>query len=89
MREIATAQAEVQAVIGRPVMACDSASAVYMAGLRALNYIGQLHPSAARSMFRALKYTPKRTTLAMDAKSSASMAADLKRFPGAAALKNR
>jgi hypothetical protein len=85
MNDIAMAKAQVEAVIGHPVMACDSADQVYLRGLQALGHTTPIPASAARAMWMTLRGTPKKTSMAMDAKT----AADAARFPGASKLKLR
>jgi hypothetical protein len=86
MQDITAAEREVAPCVGA-VLGQDSAAGVYTAALRAMgqNTVG-LHPSAARSMFRALRHQGARPRVAMDSVTQQSYAA---RFPGVGALKLR
>jgi hypothetical protein len=79
------AEAEVLPYAGA-IVGMDSAAGVYREALRRAGHnVAGLHPSAARSMWQALRGGGKRTPV-MDARASADFA---KRFPGAVSLKNR
>lgn len=85
MNAIAAAKAEVEAVIRRPLLACDDVGSAYLQGLRALGHTTPIPASAARAMFRKLRNVPAPKTLAMDRKASI----DAARFPGVGKLKLR
>ena len=86
---IRTAEKEVGAVVGELAIAADSASAVYKAGLQALNVdLNGLDESSYGATFRAVAAVRAAPApLAQDSRPSATVAADFnQRFPNRAKL---
>jgi hypothetical protein len=86
MAEIQAARDQVEAVIGRPVLGCDSAASVYIKGIAALNHsTAGLDPAAAKAMWSIVRKQPAKPSKPSLATDRATAA----RFPGASRLKLR